>query len=145
MFGWLFSSSKSEIVDDTGDRKFVPLKADPYAGFTKDDWSSAGLDIVYSMGLSTDDSFWNGSVAHCDSVLARIAKLRLQYTDQQPPQLRRAIMDWFDHYESKARENRSDCETQAHRKRHEAYCERSDAKRDRERKLADVLRQQGHL
>lgn len=143
---WLFTASKDmPITTGAEGRKFVAVKPDPYAGFTSDDWSSAGLDIVYPLGLDTDDSFWNGSVAECDAVLARIAKYRIQYAKQEPKKFRSAIMYWLDHYEYKAKENRSDCVTQAKLKRHEDYCRRSDEKNARKRRLTDVLRQEGHL
>ncbi len=120
-----------------------PTNADALSAFSNDEVQSAALGIIWDAGdrVETDASFWGGTVQRCDETLARLDQLREKYAAYQPPRMRKHIMAWFDYYERKARDNRRDCETQKHRRDHEAYCKKSNAKSARVRDLHAALKQ----
>lgn len=140
---WLREFLRSKPSPDSQAPAPTLATPDPFAAFTADDWSGVGLDIVYPLGLGTDNSFWGGTVERCDAVLARIGELRATYAQTQPVKMRHAIAKWLDHYARQARENREDIVTLRSLKAHQAYCAREALKEDHARRVRETLRKQG--
>lgn len=100
MFGFL-RKKKNSVTVQSNDTCAL-------SGFSKDEISSAALDLIYSYGLSTWGGSLGGTLEKCNRVDEAIEKLRVKFKDYQPRRLRNAVIDWLDYYQDRCDESRED-------------------------------------